>query len=145
MWQVPDKRFIPLNAPVAGYEIGVAGINDPAPIFIIRAKYQNGIHSGKWVYGNTAWVPWGGKEYHVEDFEIYVGPIKWAAVKGKDLPTNAIECGHESDGRKLYIARATFEKGIFPGKAGRHLSKGCCVGYMGKEYELDEYEVLVHE
>lgn len=145
MWIIPDGKFIPLNSPVAGYEAGVSGVNGLAPIFIIRAKYNNGIHPGKWVYGNTAWVPWGGQEHHVPQFEIYTGPVKWVPVKGKNIPPNAIAGGQEADGRKLYIARAKFEKGIFTGKAGTHLAKGCCVGYQGKEYDIEEYEVLVSE
>lgn len=145
MWKTPDSKFTPLNAPVAGYESGVPGVNGLSPVFIIRAKYRDGIHPGKWVFGNTALISWGGEEHCASQFEIYTGPVKWVAVKGKAIPPEAIVGGHEADGRKLYIARAKFEKGIFTGKAGTHLAKGCCVGYMGKEYAIEDYEVLVYE
>jgi hypothetical protein len=146
MWKVASKNeFIPLDAPVAGYETGVPGIVGPSPLFIIRAKYKDGVHPGKWVLGNTAWIPWGGAEHICTDFDIYTGPLKWGAVSGKKFPPNMVEAGREDNGAPLYVARAKFEKGLFVGKAGRHLSKGCCIGYMGKEYELDTFEVLVWE
>ncbi|WP_407214306.1 DM9 repeat-containing protein [Enterobacter hormaechei] len=46
---------------------------------------------------------------------------------------------------KLYVARAKFDNGLFVGKAGSHLSRGCCIGYNGREYELDTFQVLVHD
>ncbi|MBV7404493.1 DUF3421 domain-containing protein [Enterobacter sp. ENT03] len=143
MWKVPDNRFIPLDCPVAGYEKGVPGVQGSAPIFIIRARIKGGIHPGKWVYGNSAYVPWGGTEYTVTEFEIYTGPVKWVPVKGKNIPLDALVGGQEEDGRRLYIARAKFEQGLFTGKAGSHLAKGCSVSYKGKEHDIDEYEVLV--
>lgn len=146
MWKSAKKdEFIPLDAPVAGYEIGVPGIKGPSPLFIIRAKMNNGIHPGKWVFGNTAWIPWGGSEHLCNEFEIYVGALKWVDVKGKHFPPNMVEAGHEANGAKLYVARAKFDNGLFVGKAGSHLSRGCCIGYNGKEYELDTFQVLVHD
>lgn len=48
MWKSAKRdEFIPLDAPVAGYEIGVPGIKEPSPLFIIRAKVNGGIHPGK--------------------------------------------------------------------------------------------------
>ena len=55
MWKSAKRdEFIPLDAPVAGYEIGVPGIKGPSPILIICAKVNAGIHPGKRVLGNTA-------------------------------------------------------------------------------------------
>lgn len=146
MWKVAKRdSYIPLDAPVAGYESGVPGINGEAPLFIIRAKFKDGLHPGKWVLGNAAWIPYGGSEHNCSEFEIYTGPVKWKEVKGKNFPPNMVEAGHEANGAKLYVARAKFDKGLFIGKAGSHLSKGCCIGYMGTEHELDTFQVLVHE
>ncbi|MBA7888080.1 DUF3421 domain-containing protein [Escherichia coli] len=77
MWKSAKRdEFIPLDAPVAGYEIWCSGIKGPSPLFIIRAKVNGGIHPGKWVFGNTAWVPWGGREHFCNEFEVYVGALK---------------------------------------------------------------------
>ncbi|WP_187360913.1 DM9 repeat-containing protein [Enterobacter hormaechei] len=65
-------------------------------MFVIRAKLNNGIHPGKWVFGNTAWVPWGGSEHLCNEFEIYVGALKWVDVKDKYFPPNMVEAGHEA-------------------------------------------------
>jgi len=67
----------------------------------------------------------------------------WVGVSGKDIPNNAIEGGRDGDGSTLYIARAFYEGGVHPGKAGRGLRIGAVIGYGGKEIELDQYEVLV--
>ncbi|WP_391487198.1 hypothetical protein [Leclercia tamurae] len=29
------------------------------------------------------------------------------------------------------------------GKAGTHLLKGCCISYQNKEWDVEDYEVLV--
>jgi len=146
MWKNAKKdEFIPLDAPVAGYESGMPKMPCTSPLFIIRAKYNDGIHPGKWVLGDTASIAWGGGEHKCSEFEVYTGPVKWVDVSGKRFPPNMIEAGREANGSVLYVARAKFEKGLFVGKAGRHLSKGCCIGFWGKEYELDTFQVLVWE
>lgn len=145
MWKKANKDvFIPMDSPVAGFENGVPGVQGSSPIFIIRSNFRNGVHPGKWVFGNTAWIPYGGEEHHCADFEVYTGPAKWASVKNNNIPANAVVAGQEADGKKLYVARAKFDKGIFVGKAGAHLMKGCCIGHNGKEYNFMDYEILVN-
>lgn len=143
MWQKSTDVFIALGASVAGYENNAPGVHIPIPLFIVRANYKGGIHPGKLAYGFGAYIPFGGKEYICREFEVYVGPVKWVRVHGKAIPAGAIQAGEEADGKKLYVARAKFPNGLFVGKAGTHLLKGCCISYQNKEWDVEDYEVLV--
>ncbi len=143
MWQKSTDVFIALDSPVAGYENNAPGVHVPIPLFIVRANYKGGIHPGKLAYGFGAYIPWGGKEHICREFEVYVGPVKWVRVHGKAIPEGAIQAGEEADGKKLYVARAKLPNGLFVGKAGRHLCKGCCVSYQNREWNVEDYEVLV--
>ncbi len=141
MWIKARKGTKPLDAVVAGYEEGIT-------VFIARVAFKSGIHPGKYVFGGNfadCYVSYGGKEYHItsDEFEYYAGPVKWVKVKGRTIPSNAVEAGRESDGRKLYIGRAKYKDMLITGKVGTHLSRGICIPYGGKEIELDEYEILV--
>ncbi|EGS1684840.1 DUF3421 domain-containing protein [Enterobacter cloacae] len=143
MWKLSTDICIAMDSPVAGYENNAPGTNKAIPLFIIRAKFNGGVHPGKLVYGFGAHIPWGGAEHVCREFEVYVGPVKWVHVKGHDIPKNAIQAGNEADGKPLYVARAKFPNGLFVGKAGAHLRKGGSISYQGKEWDVDDYEVLI--
>lgn len=143
MWLKSSDVFIAMGSPVAGYENNAPGIRNSVPLFIVRANYNGGVHPGKLVYGFGAYIPWGGKEHICREFEVYVGPLKWVRVNGKTIPAGALQAGEEADGKKLYIARAKFPNGLFLGKAGTHLRKGGSFSYQDKEWDIDDYEVLV--
>jgi len=70
-------------------------------------------------------------------------PVTWVLVHGTNIPQDAIEGGRDGDGSPLYVARAYYEGGVHPGKAGRNLRKGGVIGYGGKEIEVEDYEVLL--
>ncbi|WP_253377739.1 DUF3421 domain-containing protein [unidentified bacterial endosymbiont] len=145
MWKSSTDVCIALDSPVAGYENKAPGTSKPIPLFIIRAKYNGGVHPGKLVYGFGAHIPYDGEEHVCREFELYVGPVKWVRVNGRDIPHNAMQAGREADGRLLYVARAKFPNGLFIGKAGTHLRKGCSISYQGKEWDVEDYEVLLAE
>lgn len=139
MWTKFKAGDNPLDAPMAGYEPKRA-------LFIARTAYANGLHPCKYVFGGdfaNCYVSYGGQEHESGEFECYTGNVKWVKVQGHNIPDNAIEGGYESDGRKLYIGRAMYQDMLITGKVGRHLSRGICIPYGGKEIELDEYEILV--
>lgn len=145
MWQKSSDIFIAMDSPVAGFENNAPGVHAPIPLFIIRANFKGGIHPGKLAYGFGAYIPWGGKEYLCREFEVYVGPVKWLRVRGNAIPPGALQAGEEADGKKLYVARARFPNGVFVGKAGAHLRKGASISYQNKEWDIEDYEVLVHD
>ncbi|WP_370968185.1 DUF3421 domain-containing protein [Enterobacter wuhouensis] len=145
MWKLSTDICIAMDSPVAGYENNAPGTNKTIPLYIARAKFNGGIHPGKLVYGFGMHIPWGGAEHVCREFEVYVGPVKWVRVKGHEIPPGAVQAGREADGKLLYVARANFPNGLFLGKAGTHLRKGGSISYQGKEWDVDDYEVLVAE
>ncbi|KAF9225782.1 hypothetical protein BS17DRAFT_815490 [Gyrodon lividus] len=57
------------------------------------------------------------------------------------LPVNAIKGGFEADGERLYIARAPYEGGIYPGKASAKFMQIC---YDGKAITIRKhFELLI--
>lgn len=66
-------------------------------------------------------------------------PPKWVTVKSGRLPRGAYVGGQEP-GRKLYVCRAAYKKGVHPGKV---VAGKCNIGWGGKERVLKAYQVLV--
>ena len=133
--RVTDGRM-PANALRAGNEA------DGTPLYIARGNQEGGLHPGK-VRANAleAYIPYGGREIAVRDYEVYVGTGTWQEVRpGQRVPTTAIAGGRETDGTPIYIARATIEGGTHPGKA-----KGGegWFPYGGQERYVSPFQVLV--
>lgn len=67
--------------------------------------------------------------------------VYWTAGTHGLLPPLAIQGGHESDGKLLYVARAPYKHGIHPGKASLNFMY---ISYDGKEIIIyDEFQLLV--
>lgn len=116
-----------------------------SPLYIARANYGGGIHLGKARrHALQAYIPYGGQEKLVNDYEVYVGTGTWEWVSTPGIVANAIVGGKDNDGTPLYIARAYHEGSFHPGK----LRKGgkMYFSYGGKEIEKTaNYQVLVAE
>jgi hypothetical protein len=61
----------------------------------------------------------------VEDYEVLVGDInrlRWVPLSGKfhlsNLGYRPVEGGHESDGTRIYVAKAPHKGAVHPGKVG---------------------------
>ncbi|KAJ2725584.1 hypothetical protein GGI07_001213 [Coemansia sp. Benny D115] len=69
--------------------------------------------------------------------------LQWVNASNGSIPPQAVQGGIEADGTPLFVARAMYEGGLHPGKAGPHIQNGgCSIGYGHKEVELSEYQVL---
>lgn len=136
-WVSASNGQVPPNATQAGNEA------DGTPLYLARARYQDGVHIGKvrTAFG-AANIPYGGKEVKVADYEVFVGPATWAAATGGRLPDGAVKLGQESNGEPLFAARANIHGGIHPGKV--RLAFGAAnIGYGDKEEKAASYEVLI--
>jgi len=68
----------------------------------------------------------------------------WMGPQGGQIPPNALVAGQGSNGQPLYVCRAQYGVGIYPGTlAGA--STDCSISYDGSEQKLPDYEVLVDE
>lgn len=138
-WVKAENGQIPDGAVVCGREA------DGTLLYVARANYQNGIHPGKVrkEFG-AANIPYGGKEVKVNPYEVLVGNGKWVSASNGQVPDGAIICGKEADGTPLYVARASYQGGIHPGKVRKEFG-AANIPYGGQEVQVNTYEVLVVE
>ncbi len=71
-----------------------------------------------------------------------VKKYRWVTANGGDIPNGAAPQGHEATGESLYVCRANYEGGLYPGKI-RGAFGGANIPYNGKEVKVNPYEVLV--
>ena len=66
-WVAAADGEVPFGAIKGGYD------DDGSPLFIIRARYQGGMHLGKMnPASGKAYIPYGGQEVEVVAYEVLV-------------------------------------------------------------------------
>jgi hypothetical protein len=65
----------------------------------------------------------------------------WIKAQGGQTPPNAIAAGKNRNGQPLYVCRAQYEGGIYPGTLA-DTSRYCSISCDGKEVSLSNYEIL---
>ena len=97
-----------------------------------------------------ACIPYGGREHRVNRFEVLTSEWNTSYVRcraGDKPPEKAVIGGHDEG--PSYHAKAKIYNGqTIPGKVGvtrekDSYLKGACVPYGGKEYRINDFEVLV--
>lgn len=109
-----------------------------------RSTFQGGLIPGKLVASHgTAYIPWGGVENAVPQYEVLCGVNgNWLACSGGNIPSNAVPGGQTEDGETLYIGRVIHEGTLTIGKVQQ--SHGVCyIPYGGQELNYQQFEVLV--
>ncbi len=66
----------------------------------------------------------------------------WVNAANGSIPGGTEQAGHEANGQALFLCRASFQNGVHPGKI-RYGFSGCNIGYGGKEYTVNTYQVWV--
>ena len=119
---------------------------DGTPSFLIRALFQGSLIPGKFnPKAKAAYVPWGGKENPVKNFELYIGPQLWLTPESRNaLTANAVVAGKEADGTPLYAIRAPSGAALVPGKFNPK-TKEAYISIGGKEVKVDNFEFLVRD
>ena len=119
------------------------------PLWVARSPgrtdpffFHGGIHPGKVrpAFG-AAFIPFGGNEESVPDYEVLMEPGIWIAGSGGQIPDGAVVCGREANGDPLFVARANLNGGLHPGKI-RFAFGAALIGFGGKEVPVTDYEVL---
>ncbi|KAI8850455.1 hypothetical protein BC829DRAFT_389464 [Chytridium lagenaria] len=125
------------------------------PLYASRLKHGNGLHPGM-ATSTTITIPYGSKGIHPTSTTTYdiLTPIPNAAflthlTGDGGIHPNALIAGYESDGRPLYVARASVQRGmldgrkaLYPGKTGAHIG-GAVVVVGGRELKVVPFDVLV--
>ncbi|CAL8071719.1 unnamed protein product [Calicophoron daubneyi] len=114
-------------------------------MYVIRARVEGDIIPGKWVVGNgMAYIPYGGKEVEVAQFEVLCIPggcYQWMKAEEGNIPSGAIQGGVTSSGEALFIARGDVHDEKCVGKV--HPSHQCAYfPWGGKEHSERRYKVL---
>ena len=140
---------IPLGAQPHGHEA------DGTPLWVARStgrhlpsipqELWDGIQPGKVRPGfGVALIPFGGKELPTDDYVVLMEAGIWLPGQNGRIPAGAIVCGWEANGDPLFVARASLNGGIHPGKI-RFAFGAAFIGFGGKEVPVANYEVLVSQ
>ena len=135
----------PAGALVAGTE-WAPGVETPftaASLFICRASFQGGVHSGQARAGQKGCsFGFGGKRIVVGTYELLQASpwLGWVPATSGNLPDSAVVSGNEG-GENFYACRAQDKNGLHPGKVKRG-PIGCGIVSNGREATLDRFEVL---
>jgi hypothetical protein len=114
-------------------------------LYVARAGYQGGVHPGKVrPEFDAANISYDGNEVKVNPYEVLIGKGKWVTATNGEIPDGAIICGKEADGTPLYVARASYQGGVHPGKVRKEFG-AANISYGGNEVKVNPYEVLVAE
>lgn len=113
-------------------------------LFLCQAKLFNSIQPGKtWAGYGRCNVPYGGKEYVVDQFTIpnqrEFGHYNWErTIRG------AMQIGRDTNGNPLFVCQSNFRGSIQPGKTWPGY-KHCNISYAGREIITDNYRILSAE
>ena len=135
-WVASQGGAIPPGASPAGYESG-------GFLYACRAEVE-GVHPGKVRPGfNGCYVPAGGREQSIRQYEVLVGAASWEIAREGNVPEGAVEVGRTRTGQPLYTCRAAGAAGQLQiGETGAGL-RGCSIGVGGLVQTQGNYEVLV--
>lgn len=121
----------------------IVGGQDGEVTYIGRARFSGALIPGKLVPSHgVCYVPWGGVENAVPEYEVLCGGGSWIPTSGDAIPGSAVPGGETEEGEPLFIGRANHEGTITVGKV--QPSHGCVyIPYGGEELRYNEYEVFV--
>ena len=136
-WERVHRSVTPSGAFRGGNEA------DGSPLYVARTHHEGGVHIGKARQNAAeAFIPYGGEELIVDNYEVYVGKGKWLSISNGRFPKGAVVGGNENDGSYLYVVRAYIGGGWHIGKA-RENAREAFIPYGGKEELVTDYQVLV--
>ncbi|KXJ68452.1 hypothetical protein RP20_CCG003439 [Aedes albopictus] len=128
---------VPPGALLAGKD------SDGASIYLGRV-YRFGLHLPAKVIPSKRMCHTGdeGLEFEMTEYEALCNAnVSWVPFRGV-YPLNAIECGRDRYGEKLYFGRGYYEGSLTPGKI-LECSKILKIPYLFKEIVLREFDILV--
>ncbi|KAF5276753.1 hypothetical protein FQR65_LT16203 [Abscondita terminalis] len=105
-WVSASGGSVPPHAFVGGKD------GSGEPLYVVRCNFEGGLIPGKLVPSHgTAYVPWGGNENAVADYEVlceFGG--RWVACSEGNIPPNALTAGQSEDGEPLYVGRVMHDE-----------------------------------
>ncbi|RUR16224.1 DUF3421 domain-containing protein [Legionella sp. km535] len=110
-------------------------------LYLCQAKLFGSIQPGKtWAGYGRCNVPYGGKEYIVDQFTIpnqrSFGQFNWERDQ-----RGALQIGKDTNGNPLFVCQVNFNGSIQPGKTWPGYNH-CNISYAGREVITDNFRVL---
>ncbi|KAG9073672.1 hypothetical protein FRC06_011218 [Ceratobasidium sp. 370] len=147
-WVFTHGTEIPKGALVCGADI------DGSPLYVCRTFNRGGVHFGKagrHFKKAPAADQFADSFQQIEFYEVLVADesaVRWETATYPFIVRTfnggtLVEGGHEHDGSPLFLARAFYWGGTHPGKTSSYL-KGADITFVGKEYVVNDYQVLVY-
>lgn len=117
---------------------------DGKPLFLCIGRLLNSTQPGKtWAGYGRCNVPYGGKEYIVNDYQVppanAFGHVFWQNAGGTPLAI-----GRDTNGNPLFLCQAYFKGSKQPGKTWPGYNH-CNISYAGQEIITDNYRILSQE
>ncbi|KAJ3109730.1 hypothetical protein HDU96_007143 [Phlyctochytrium bullatum] len=130
------------------------------PLYAARVKIGDSLHLGMASAKEGVLIPYGGKGIKPPSTSSAASPLAfeilsaipnttWLTHLTPEIHPNAVPGGYESDGRPLFLGRASIQRSLFdgrrslcPGKAGPHI-QGCNVVQNWNEVKVVPYDALV--
>ncbi|CEK09427.1 DUF3421 domain-containing protein [Legionella hackeliae] len=139
-WALPNVHHHGHGTPPSTDALKVGVDTDGKPLFLCLGRLFNSTQPGKtWAGYNHCNVPYGGKEYIVDQFEV---PSRQMFRKSYWSTSGlAITVGRDTNGNPLFLCQAYFRGSKQPGKTwpGYHR---CNISYGGQEIITDNYRIL---
>ncbi|WP_010140056.1 DM9 repeat-containing protein [Oceanicola sp. S124] len=114
-------------------------------LYVCAVEAFGGRHAGKARPGlDGCHFGHNGREYKLSTYEVLINdPGSWRYHTPRaPIPDGAFQIGHEADMTPLYLCLAEYRGGYQPGEIGAH-TKGCRIGYSGKELKIRVYQLYV--
>ncbi|WED42649.1 DUF3421 domain-containing protein [Legionella cardiaca] len=140
-WSNPNVHFHGRgNYPLANaFQVGLD--TDGKPLFLCLARLANSTQPGKtWPGYNHCNVPYGGKEYILDQFEVPTQDI-FRRNYWSDRGGLAVTVGRDTNGNPLFLCQAYFRGSKQPGKTWPGYNH-CNISYGGQEIITDNYRIL---
>lgn len=139
-WAMPQTHYHSHDSSPFTNAFRVGIDTDGKPLFLCLGRLFNSTQPGKtWPGYNRCNVPYGGKEYIVDQFKI---PSRQMFRNSSWSNTGiAITVGRDTNGNPLFLCQAYFKGSKQPGKTwpGYH---HCNISYGGQEIITDNYRLL---
>ena len=124
------------------FQVGVD--TNGRPLYLCLARLYNSTQPGKtWEGYGRCNVPYGGKEYILNDFEV-PSQSMFNGTYWQDNSGLAITVGRDSNGTPLFLCQTMFKGSKQPGKTWTGYNH-CNISYGGNEIITNNFRVLAND
>ena len=142
-WQNVVAGQVPTNAFPGGHDLSNT-------FYLCKAESHGNEYPGR-VTNGICQITHNGIQFRVTRYKTFIArsASHWVKTSGV-VPSNAVVGGREGK-QKLFVCRAYYKDGVYPGKVvsygsevfGQDISGACYFSYQGQEVHSEHFEVLI--